>query len=190
MFTLDRMTLFFFSLSESYRNTDSSEEDRSITITNWSSQVNNLNTRHDRKGKSGSNAPTPTLTSGTSRLSKPSTVLAISRTAQNNNVKIKEVDRGIVSDGEGAISERDERFGGERERAAGSPHKVSGQRATSSVCYQCYPQKLEPAYTGTQSLVKIKESANHRLTVPLKVTGTKKPVSNRSSISAVSMSSI
>lgn len=140
MFTLDRMTLFFFSLSQSYRNAESSDEERSATIAKWSSQVrDNSNRLGNRKRKSGSNATTPTLTSGTSRLSKPSTVLATSRTAQSNNVRIKEVDNDIVSDSAGAISERDERYGGERARAAGSPPKASGQRATSSVCYQHYP---------------------------------------------------
>lgn len=136
MFTLDRMTMFFFSLSDSYRNADvSSDEEQSALITSWSSQVTSgLKPRGVKNGKSTSNASTPTLTSGSSRISKPSKFLTSSRTAQNNNVRITEADNDIY-DSAGAVSERDERDGGERARAAGSPPKGRGQRATSSVCY-------------------------------------------------------
>lgn len=142
MFTLDRMTLFFFSLSDSYRNADSSDEEQSALIANWSSQVTSgLKPRGVGKGKSTSNASTPTLTSGSSKISKRSKITASSRTAQNNNVRIKEVENDIIYDSTGGISDRDERNGGERARAAGSPPKGRGQQATSSVGY-CIPLTL------------------------------------------------
>lgn len=137
MFTLDRVTLFFFSLSESYRQEDSTRTE-SARITNWFAQVPKGQLR---LGNAASNASTPTLTSGSSKVSKLSKVSTKSRTAQSNKVKIKVIREDNAYDSDGAISERDERKGGERARAVKSPPKGQGNRPTSAVrdCLYLYP---------------------------------------------------
>lgn len=133
MFTLDRMTLFFFSLSESYREADSISE-QSALINNWSAKVV---TGQPRRGKgTASDASTPTLTSGSSKVSKGSKAPASSRTALNNKVKIR-VNEDDDVNSYGAFSDKDERNGAERIRAQASPPKGKGNRATSSVCDPC-----------------------------------------------------
>ena len=166
MLTLDRMTLFFFSLSDLYSKGDDADETPTALVRDWSAKV--LPHSRGRVGnasrKKSSAATTPTLTSGTSQPTRASKAvssnshapkhtsvaprptsklssLTNSRTAVNNQVKIKTSYQEIVadsqSDDEGGISERDERKGGERILAANSPPKPKGQRVTSavSVCH-------------------------------------------------------
>lgn len=135
MFTLDRTTLFFLSLSDQYRNdNDSADDQQKAVIKNWTQKVVIDGKGHKDK-TSASSAATPPLTVGSSQRSQMSYAprSRTSRTAINNRVKIKDIDDDIVDDSEGAISERDERDGGERALAAASPHKGKGTRVTSSV---------------------------------------------------------
>lgn len=131
MLTLDRMTLFFFSLSDSYRQADS-EEEQSALINDWSSRV--VGQPNRKRAGGASKASTPTLTSGTSKPSRASKASSSSRTALNNKVKIRNSDKydNVVDDNGGFVSE-DERYSGERVLAANSPLKGKGNRVTSSV---------------------------------------------------------
>lgn len=125
MFTLDRMTLFFFSLSDSFRATE--EPDKSALVRGWRKIV----LEHDPK-RAGKSASSATLTAGSSKRTKSSKA-STSRTAVNNKVRIKEADNDFLDNSDGAFSERDERFSGERTRAANSPFKGKGKRVSSSV---------------------------------------------------------
>lgn len=140
MFTLDRMTLFFFSLSASYRNEDP-DEDQSALINSWSSKIPTY--KRGGNGRTASDASTPTLVSA-SRSSRASQAASTSLTAVGNKVKIKYGNDEIVDDSEeGIVSERDERNGGERALAAASPPKGKGNRVTSSVSDYDYLNTLK-----------------------------------------------
>ncbi|KAF7982132.1 hypothetical protein HWV62_29865 [Athelia sp. TMB] len=165
MLTLDRTTLFFFSLSDSYKAIESSEE-QSAFINDWQDKIVETKPKGaaGKRGGGASKATTPALTSGTSKRSQCSKAPSSSRTASSNQVKIKNYDDYTIDDSDGLLSEKDERFGGERLLAVKSPHKGKGRRATSS------------------ALVKVKESnSSQRLTVPLVVSASNaKPSSSRS----------
>ncbi|KAF7985441.1 hypothetical protein HWV62_5177 [Athelia sp. TMB] len=138
---------------DSYRQADEDEDDQGTAfIEDWAGQVINSPKRKRGPGTSrNSKATTPTLTSGTSKHSKASKAPSSSRTALNNKVKIKDFDHddSDTDNDNGLISDRDERYSGERALAANSPHKGKGKRATSS------------------SLVKITESRSEwRLAAP------------------------
>ena len=131
MFTLDRMTLFFFSLSQSYQQADSKRDDTD-KIYDWSTGV--PTGRLKLGSGTASNATTPTLTSGTSKVTNASQASSKSRTTHNNKVKIRVIpEDDTYGYSDGAISEKDERLGGERARAAKSPPKGQGNRPTSNV---------------------------------------------------------
>ncbi|KAF7985404.1 hypothetical protein HWV62_5103 [Athelia sp. TMB] len=129
MFTLDRMTLFFFSLSESYQEADSS--DGTDKIYDWSATVPLGRLKLDPG--TASNATTPTLTSGTSKLTNASLTSSKLRATRNNKVKIRVIpEDDTYGYSDGAISEKDERLGGERALAVKSPPKGRGKRPTSN----------------------------------------------------------
>lgn len=130
MFTLDQMTLFFFSLSDLFRNAGDSSEEENALLNDWRNVVLKHNTKG--AGKSASSATTPTLTAGSSRRTKSSRA-STSRTALNNKVKIKDSDNGTLDNSDGAFSERDKRDSGECMLAANSPFKGKGKRVSSSV---------------------------------------------------------
>ncbi|KAF7964748.1 hypothetical protein HWV62_3278 [Athelia sp. TMB] len=144
-----------------YSKGDDADETPTALVRDWSAKV--LPHSWGRVGnasrKKSSAATTPTLTSGTSQPTRASKAvssnshtpkhtsvaprptsklssLANSRTAVNNQVKIKTSYQEIVadsqSDDEGGISERDERKGGKCILAANSPPKPKGQRVTSA----------------------------------------------------------
>lgn len=119
------MTLFFFALSDSFQGDE--ESDQEALVNDWHKVVLQHNPKHT--GRSISSA---TLTAGSSRDTKSSKA-STSRTAVNNRVRIKETLNEPLDNSDGAFSERDERYSGERTRAANSPFKGKGKRVTSSV---------------------------------------------------------
>lgn len=119
------MTLFFFALSDSFQGDEKSDQE--ALVNDWHKVVLQHNPKHT--GRSNSSA---TLTAGSSRYTESSKA-STSRTAVNNRVKIKETLNEPLDNSDGAFSERDERYSGERTRAANSPFKGKGKRVTSSV---------------------------------------------------------
>ena len=127
MLTLDKTTLYFTSLSQTYsKDKDSGLLDE---VTAWASQI-----PPRTKPKSGfRSTSTPSLTNTTSRTSRVSAPSA--RSAFTNNVKVAGTnsDEEVEIIGEtGFVSDHDELFGNECEVALKSPPKT-GRRASSSV---------------------------------------------------------
>lgn len=138
MFTLDRMTLFFFSLSQSYQAKEASDasDDDSGVLADW------RRTTHHFTSKSSS-ASTPTLTSDTSsrpraRSSRapPSTT---GRSALSNPwTKVNGDEIVEDSEPEAIVSDRDETQGSEHIAAISTPPKGKGNRPVSKVTYIDY----------------------------------------------------
>lgn len=152
MLTLDRMTLFFFTLSQTYKG--KVEPGESAMVSNWASTIP-ADSRP--RAKAGSNASTPTLTSGHSsrtRASKapPSTV----RSSLTNNVRIfSKSDVVPDSEDEGPVSDRDETNGAERDFAAMSLPKAKGTRMASTVRCLLFPS-LQRSYVIPRFQSKLK----------------------------------
>jgi len=121
MLTLDRTTLFYFSL----RDRDFKKNHEGL-IQDWATKI----PRNAKPGGTHSKA-TPSLTQGSTRSSHapPSTQSAINAVA----VKISNHDDSIKI-AEGGLSDVDETKGNERDAAIKSPPKGK-QRITSSVSY-------------------------------------------------------
>lgn len=105
MFTLDRMTLFFFSLSNSYTATREDNKNTGL-IKEWAKSIP-LDSQASSKARSSASIPSLTVgsTSHSSRTLQPP---PSNRSALNNNVKIRRADDDIVEisdDEQGAFSE-------------------------------------------------------------------------------------
>jgi hypothetical protein len=122
MLTLDQTTLFYFSL----RDASSISKDKHMAaIKDWAKKV-----PPTAKPTGVRSTSTPSLTNGFTGTSRS----VSSRSALTNQVKISRRDDDVISiaDSEGALSDRDERKGPEREAAVKSPPK-GNQRVTSAV---------------------------------------------------------
>lgn len=157
MLTLDRMTLFFFTLSHTYRG--KADPGESAMVSNWASAI----PAHSRpRTNAGSNASTPTLISGHSSGTGASRAPPSSaRSSQTNNVRIFSASETVPdSEGDGPVSDRDEMDGEERAFAAKSPPKGKGVRQTSAVCGPS-PLSLQHLHTAPRFLSKLKSLRNH-----------------------------
>lgn len=127
MLTLDRMTLFFFTLSQSYLG--KAEPGETAMVSHWASTIP---AGSRPRTTTGSNASTPTLTSGRTGTSR--TQLS-THSSLSNNVKVISGSEVVPdSDDEGPVSDRDETNGAERDFAAMSLPTGKGKRAASKVC--------------------------------------------------------
>ena len=119
MLTLDRTTLFYYSLSNT-----TIHEDR---LNDWVKTV--------PKFKRGSTrSVTPSLTNGSTRTRTSKASSHVSTRSALNNVFIRQrdVDVADMANGDGGLSDHDETKGPEREAAIKSPPKGK-KRVTSSV---------------------------------------------------------
>lgn len=129
MLTLDRTTLFYLSLSETYVAVK--EKATTALVSEWVENLEKL--KVDNNARSARSGSVPGLTTGSTRSSRPAPSTA--RSALTNNIKVKNVDKFIEipdSEAEGGFSDRDETQGPEREFAVKSPPKGK-KRATSTV---------------------------------------------------------
>jgi hypothetical protein len=117
MLTLDRTTLFYFSL----RDLDEKNKHSGL-IKDWATKI-------PRNAKPGSSTHTPSLTHGSTRSSHA----ASSIRSALNTVKISNHDDGVEI-AEGGLSDLDETIGNERDAAVKSPPKGK-QRISSAVSH-------------------------------------------------------
>ena len=149
MLTLDRTTLFYFSLMQ----TSDQKSQYGGLISSWAAEVNAGRARSKASSKPRDVRSIPSLTSGTTRSTSTSVL--------TNRVAITSTDPGVV-DGSDAESghgwpDEDETKGVERDAAVNSPPKGK-KRADSSVSvapYECMllmtvvPRHLSKSKTET-----------------------------------------
>jgi hypothetical protein len=159
MFTLDRTTLFFLSLSDEQRPRPSKD------ITGWITDVNHNKHAYESTRSNSLRVPTLVTSKSTSRSQISEAVSA--RSALTTDVQVK------INDG-GGLSDFDETRGGELDYARNSPKKGK-QRLNSSVSHTYIYSFSHRLDYSTQALVVVKSESKD----PKSKRSRPKPYSNK-----------
>lgn len=154
LLTLDRLTLFFHNLTESYRaNNGDIEQGGSGLINGWANEIPaDARPNGGSKASSRASRTTPALTSGSSRRSTAGSTRPppSSRSSQTNNVKIiRKYDSVEIipdSDEERGLSDRDETVDEERDYAVRSGKgKGVVNKVRIHILHTCVSTDINPA---------------------------------------------